>query len=187
MRKYLVLLISLLCWHTAEAQKKVVVYDLETRTPIQKARIRVDRMRTYSTDMLGTFVTPVRYDTLEVSTPKHLTCKLAATAVGDSIGLIPQAHTLNEVEVYADDLGKRLNKNLDLWTTQDKKEIDMMSSSSGVSFDLVKVFDFKGRARAKRTRKVKSALDKMEVDSDDPIEQAYLKTLKDKKKREEEE
>ena len=183
MPKYLLLLICLLHWHTANAQKRIVVYDLETRTPIQKARIRVDRMRTFSTDLRGTFVTPVKYDTLEISSAKYLTCKVAYKAVGDSIGLIPNAHNLSEVVIYGEDLAKKLNNNIDRWTTQDLQEIVMQNSNGGVGIDLASLLDFKGRARAKRTRKVKSALEKLDVDSEDPIEQAYINAMKQKQKQ----
>lgn len=183
MPKYLLLLICLLHWHTANAQKRIVVYDLETRTPIQKTRIRVDRMRTFSTDLRGTFVTPIKFDTLEISGAKYLTCKVAYKAVGDSIGLIPNAHNLSEVVIYGEDLAKKLNNNIDRWTTQDLQEIVMQNSNGGVGIDLVSLLDFKGRARAKRTRKVKSALEKLDVDSEDPIEQAYINAMKQKQKQ----
>lgn len=171
----------------AVAQKRVVVYDLETRTPIQKARIRVDRMRTFSTDMLGTFVTPARYDTLEISTPKHLVRKLAASEVGDSIGLLLKAHTLGEVEVVGEDLSKRLQRNVDDWITKDRERNALNSNSGGiVSFDIVNVFDFKGKARRKRTRKVKQALADMEETEEDPIKRAYKNTIKNRRQQEEE-
>ena len=59
----------------------------------------------------------------------------------------------------------------------------MQNSNGGVGIDLVSLLDFKGRARAKRTRKVKSALEKLDVDSEDPIEQAYINAMKQKQKQ----
>ena len=59
----------------------------------------------------------------------------------------------------------------------------MQNSNGGVDIDLVSLLDFKGRARAKRTRKVKSALEKLDVDSEDPIEQAYINAMKQKQKQ----
>ena len=43
-------LFSLLCLFSvsAYAQKKVVIYDLETRVPIRQVRVRVDKSRTYT-------------------------------------------------------------------------------------------------------------------------------------------
>ena len=34
----------------AQAQKRIIVYDKETKVPVPKARVRIDRMRTCSTD-----------------------------------------------------------------------------------------------------------------------------------------
>ena len=162
----------------AQAQKRIIVYDKETKVPVPKARVRVDRMRTFSTDYQGRFVAPARYDTLEIICPKYLTCKMAATAVGDSIGLIPSSHNLNEVVVYGEDLAKKLNRNLTNWTQQDPVETALKNAQSGVSLDVTKLLDFKTRARNKRMKKVGAALDQLAKDSDDPIEQAYIDAMR---------
>ena len=48
----------------------------------------------------------------------------------------------------------------------------------------MKIFDFKGRSRRRRTRKVKQALQKM--DEKDPVKRAYEATVKDKGEKKEE-
>lgn len=165
----------------AKAQKRVVVYDLETHTPLRSARLWVDRARTYSTDYTGRATLPAKFDSVAVSHAKYLTRKLSSQNITDSIGLIPVGHTLDEVTVYGEDLSKRLNKNLDLWTKQNKKEIEMATAQSGIgNLDVIGFFDFAGKSRRKRTRKVNNSLKELEKYSDDPIEQAYYETLKEK-------
>ena len=105
--------------------------------------------------------------------------------VGDSIGLIPRTRTLGEVEVVGEDLSKRLRENVEQWGVTDPKERQLLNpKTSVVDFDLVKIFDFKGRSRRRRTRKVKQALQKM--DEKDPVKRAYEATVKDKGEKKEE-
>lgn len=182
MYRYLVLLLLVGFCHLSKAQKRVIVYDLETRTPLKSARLWVDRARTYSTDYTGHATLPAKFDSVAVSHAKYLTRKLSSQNLTDSIGLIPVGHTLDEVTVYGEDLSKRLNQNLDLWTKQNLKEIQLATAHSGIGdLDMLSVFDFAGKARRKRTRKVNESLKKLDQYSEDPIEQAYYETLKGKK------
>ena len=160
-------LFSLLCLFSvsAYAQKKVVIYDLETRVPIRQVRVRVDKSRTYTTPYTGQLVLPEKFDTITVSHPKYLTHSMGFKEVGDSIGLIPRTRTL--------------------WGVTDPKERQLLNpKTSVVDFNFVEIFDFKGRARRRRTRKVKQALQKM--DEKDPVKRAYEATVKDKGEKKEE-
>ena len=180
-------LFSLLCLFSvsAYAQKKVVIYDLETRVPIRQVRVRVDKSRTYTTPYTGQLVLPEKFDTITVSHPKYLTHSMGFKEVGDSIGLIPRTRTLGKVEVVGEDLSKRLRENVEQWGVTDPKERQLLNpKTSVVDFDLVKIFDFKGRSRRRRTRKVKQALQKM--DEKDPVKRAYEATVKDKGEKKEE-
>lgn len=161
------------------AQRRVVIFDLETKVPIRQARVRVDKARTFTTPYTGQVVLPEKFDTVVVSHPNYLTTGLSGSMVGDTIGLIPKAHTLTEVEVVADDLSKRLKQNVEEWGLMDKTESQLANpNESLVEFDIVKMLDFKGRARRKRTRKVKKALVEMENQEKDPIVKAYKDTVK---------
>ena len=180
-------LFSLLCLFSVSvyAQKKVVIYDLETRVPIRQVRVRVDKSRTYTTPYTGQLVLPEKFDTITVSHPKYLTHSMGFKEVGDSIGLIPRTRTLGEVEVVGEDLSKRLRENVEQWGVTDPKERQLLNpKTSVVDFNFVEIFDFKGQARRRRTRKVKQALQKM--DEKDPVKRAYEATVKDKGEKKEE-
>ncbi len=186
LRRLFTLSLSLLAL-TVYAQKKVVIYDLETKVPIRQARVWVDHARTFTTPYTGVITLPEKFDTLVVSNPKYLTYTVTAKNVGDSIGLIPRTRTLGEVEILGEDLTKRFDKNLSEWRKQDKKELAMIHPKTSLAdFDFVRLFDFKGRARRKRTRKVTEALIKMETQEQDPIKRAYEKAMKEKGEQEEE-
>ena len=145
-----------------------------------------DHARTFTTPYTGVITLPEKFDTLVVSNPKYLTYTVAAKNVGDSIGLIPRTRTLGEVEILGEDLTKRFDKNLSEWRKQDKKELAMIHPKTSLAdFDFVRIFDFKGRARRKRTRKVTEALIKMENQEQDPIKRAYEKAMKEKREQEE--
>lgn len=161
------------------AQKRVVIYDLETKVPIRQVRVRVDRARTFTTPYTGQLTLPAKFDTLIVSHPKYLSYTVAFKDVGDSIGLIPRTHTLGEVEVVAEDLSKRLRDNVNLWGITDPVENQLVNPKRSVAdFDFFNMFDFKGKARKKRTRKVKKALG--DLDEKDPIKRAYEQSVKGK-------
>ena len=172
---------SLLCLLplTMAAQKNVVIYDLENKVPIRQARVRVDGVRTFTTPYTGQIVLPEKFDSIIVSHPKYLQTTLKHDAVTDSIGLIPKTHTLGEVEIVAEDLAKRLQKNVEDWGLTDKTERQLVSPKTSLAeFDFVQIFDFKGKARRKRTRKVKKALSEMDNDEKDPVIRAYKETVK---------
>ena len=169
------------------AQKRVLIYDLETKVPIRQARVRVDRARTFTANYTGQIMLPAKFDSIIVTHPKYLSLTLAAKNVGDSIGLIPKTHTLGEVEVIGEDLSKKLQQNVESWLKTDREKNAMQNvGAGGASFDIVEVFDFKGKARRKRTRKVKEALIKMDETEKDPIKRAYKEAIKNKQREEEE-
>ncbi len=175
----LLCLVSLLGY----AQKRVVIYDLETKVPIRQVRVRVDRARTFTTPYTGQLSLPEKFDTIMVIHPKYLTMSLSFKEVGDSIGLIPRTHTLGEVEVVGEDLSKRLNDNLKHWGVIDPTELQLANPKSSVAdFDFFSVFDFKEKARQRRQRKVKKALG--ELDEKDPIKRAYEEMEKKKEAEE---
>ena len=180
-------LFSLLCLFAASAygQKKVVIYDMETRVSIRQVRVRVDKARTFTTPYTGQLVLPEKFDSISVTHPKYLTHAMGFKEVGDSIGLIPRTRTLGEVEVVGEDLSKRLRENVEQWGVTDPKERQLINPKTGLAnFDIVEVFDFKGKARRRRTRKVKEALKKME--DKDPVKRTYEATVKDKGEKKEE-
>lgn len=179
------LFFSLLCLAALSgyAQKRVVIYDLETKVPIRQVRVRVDRARTFTTPYTGRLILPEKFDTIIVSHPKYLSCSVSFNEVGDSIGLIPRTHTLGEVEIVAEDLSKRLRDNVKQWGVVDRTEGQLENPKQSLAeFDFFHVFDFKGKARQRRTRKVKKALGNL--DEKDPIKRAYEQAVKGKEEEE---
>ena len=74
---------------------------------------------------------------------------------------------------------------MEQWGITDPKERQLINPKTGLAnFDIVEVFDFKGKARRRRTRKVKQALQKM--DEKAPVKRAYEATVKDKGEKKEE-
>ncbi len=179
------LLLCLASW-SVYAQKRVVIYDLETKVPIRQVRVRVDRARTFTTPYTGQLTLPEKFDSIIVSHPKYLTYSVAFKDVADSIGLIPRTHTLGEVEIVADDLSKRLRDNVNQWGITDRTEGQLANPKTSVAdFDFFPVFDFKGNARKRRTRKVKKALGNL--DEKDPVKRAYEEAVKGKEVEEDKE
>lgn len=173
-----ILPILLLVCTPLSAQRRVTVYDMEARTPLAGVSILVDRRETLHTRYDGTFLLPDGADTVIVASAKHVPRHIAVRLVRDSIGLLPMAHTLGEVVVYGEDKSKRLQGNLDTWIRQYTAGLPRPTGH-----DFVGWTDFRGKARAKRRRRVQAALDTLAGKHDDPIIRAYREEKEKKTKK----
>lgn len=135
--------------------KVAVVVDAETRARIAEAVITVDDREIGKTLWNGSFLIPDSFALLTIKKPGFLTRKLVREEITDTIELLNNGRTLNEVVVW----GKRPST---YFKYTPPKGSDMMgvSSSSGVGFDFFKaidnLFNFK---KHKRRRKARKALD----------------------------
>jgi hypothetical protein len=164
------------------AQRSIVVYNLDTKTPLRGVRIWTNTNHTDTTNYLGRCSLPEQFDTLVVSKPGFLAARLPRKLVTDSIPLLPNAHRLSEVVVYGSDLSKRLNESVNQWT---KAAATSVPQPSGYSFDFFSLFDGRARRHARQRKELEKAFKKMNTYDEDPIINAYKKTQEELKRQKE--
>lgn len=164
------------------AQRSIVVYNLDTKTPLRGVRIWTNTNHTDTTNYLGRCSLPEQFDTLVVSKPGFLAARLPRKLVTDSIPLLPNAHRLGEVVVYGNDLSKRLNESANQWA---KDAATTAPQPSGIIFDFFNLFDFRAHKQARQRKKLEKAFKKMDTYDEDPIINAYKKTQEELKRQKE--
>lgn len=177
-RVLLLFLVSMLV-SAGWAQRKVVIYDLETHTPLRRVLIWADRQLADSTDYRGQAVLPARFDTLLVSRPGYIALRIPAKSVGDSIPLLSKMNSISEVVVYGEDRTKAVQAAVDRWTKEERTEYALRHPKTGVSFDLQRLFDFRGRRARRQRKRMEQLFRQMDARENDPIIRAYRATLRD--------
>ena len=84
---------------SVNAQRKIVVYDAETKVPMRKVWVWADTQKCDSTNYLGQTTIPQQFDTLTIIKPKYLPLRIPARMVGDSISMIKDEKMIGEVAV----------------------------------------------------------------------------------------
>lgn len=177
MRRHL-LLIVLSAWVCgAMGQRRIVVYDIETRTPIRKVLVWADMHLADSTDYQGHASLPDKFDTLMISKPGYIALRIPARSVRDSIPLLPRFNSISEVVVYGDDRARKLQSVMERWTKEQKTEYALRHPKTGISFDLGTLFDFRGRRARKRQKRLEQIWKQEDARRDDPVWQAYREVL----------
>ena len=160
------------------AQRKIIVYDIETKTPIRQVWVWADTLRCDSTNYRGEVQIPDKFDMLILSKPTYVALHIPSKYVTDSIPLIKKEHSVAEVVVYGKDMTKELNKTVQKWTKQQRDEYALQHPNTGVSLDFFSLFNPKERKRRKMREKQKAIFDQWDEQEKDPIFLLYQETLK---------
>lgn len=177
MARLVFILISLfLSLTTVKAQKSCVVASAEDHVPIREALIHTDNNHWARTDYRGYFTMKYQFDSATVSKPGYLKTTIYLKTLPDTLFLLPESRQLGEVEVWGKDQQhvREMEQGI-----QDKiNENPPLSNSSGVSFDLAKMMDKRGRRDAKHLKTARKIIG--ELGRPDPLEEAFKKATGDK-------
>lgn len=179
MLRFLSFFLLALVAQDAIAQRRITVYDLDSKRPLRGARVWTNTNYSDTTNYLGHCMIPEKFDTLVVSKPGYLPSRIPYYIVRDTIPLLSNHNRLNEVVVYGEDKRKKLNENIKNWTYQDPVERALQRSPYGfnpiglaiyIADKVIKLFP----------RKHKKA---PEAITEDPILKAYQETQEELKAR----
>lgn len=145
---------------SVKAQRKIMVYDAETKVPMRKVWVWADTQKCDSTNYLGQTTIPQQFDTLTIIKPKYLPLRIPARMVGDSISMIKDEKMIGEVVVYGKDMQTQLNKTIQGWMKADANERAMLApplSVHSISFlcltSKLRSIESKGNACSTRSNK----------------------------------
>lgn len=168
---------------SVNAQRKIVVYDAETKVPMRKVWVWADTQKCDSTNYLGQTTIPQQFDTLTIIKSKYLPLRIPARMVGDSISMIKDEKMIGEVVVYGKDMQTQLNKTIQGWMKADANERAMLAPSSVGAFDFFSMFDFKAKKYRKQRQRMLNSFKQMDKLDEDPIIQIYKETQKEQQQK----
>lgn len=177
MRYFLILLFTILSASNIMGQRKIVVFNLETKTPLRNVKVWTSDGKSDSTNYMGQCLIPEKFDTLTVSKPGFLAIRIPFAQVKDSIALLSNYHRLDEVTVYGTNYSKKIQTNINKWTAYDKTEYALEHPASGNILGLLVYLGQK--AYTKLFKKPKTETDPSLTE--DPILKAYQETMEEKK------
>lgn len=177
MLRFLPFCLALLFVQELAAQRRITVYDLDSKRPLRSARVWTNTNYSDTTDYLGHCLIPEKFDTLVVSKPGYMPSRIPFHMVGDTIPLLSNYNRLDEVVVYGEDKSKKLNENIKSWTYQDPTEYALQHPTYG--------FNILGLAALLVEKASKLLPHKHgkapEVDTEDPILKSYRETQEELK------
>lgn len=187
MRRLLLFYILLLTAFSVHAQeqkdslRKFVVADMETRVPIRDVVVTTGSGYKDTTNYRGVCYIPVQFDTLTIAKPNYLTERLLPKETKDSTYLIPNSKRLSEVTVW----GKQEYNGKMQGIDRAIQEGAANAPGGIVSFDLARLLDKRYRKDMKNLKKTRKIFQQMDQYDEDPIVNAYLKTMEEKRLEEE--
>ncbi len=138
----------LLCCTICAAQRRHVIRDMETGTPLRGVTVifnGIDSCRT-ATDYTGTFFAPDSIRTLTMKHPKYEKRMMERQEMTDTIELLPNMNKLNEVVIR----GKRRKMAPEIMGGVKMAAMTAPQQGGTVNFDLMDLLTYKKR---KKTRK----------------------------------
>ena len=186
MRKILLhfLLLAPLCAKGQEPQKplrKFVVCDIETRVPIRDAIVWTKDGYRDTTNYRGICYIPEQFDTLSVYKANYLTERLLLKEAKDSTFLIPNNKRISEVTIWGKDGTKGPVMDFGKAIREGMAEDAASKAAFNLPFDFAKMLDKRYRRDQKHLVKMRKSFKQMDTYDEDPIVNAYKKTLEEKR------
>lgn len=141
---------------TLQAQRVVVVCDMETHTPIRNVVVVTTEKYRDTTNYLGVCHLPVSFTEATFMCPKYIAYTLKPENMADTVLLLPALNALSEVVVW----GKDLKNNSIMMLTNAAKAAaaSIPHPKTGVNFDAAMMFDRRLRRDKKHLKKAKEIL-----------------------------
>lgn len=165
MFRFLMFLVFLGYGSRAAGQRRVWVFDMDTRKPVPGVAIRADHRKAVTTRLDGTALIEEPFDSISFSHVQYGFERLARAELTDTMFLLPNDHMLPEVTVT--ELDPRVKGLITAWA----KTGAMMGAAEApaglVSFDFANMLDRRGRRDRKHKKQAEVILkewDKKKVD-----------------------
>lgn len=140
---------------SVRAQVEAVVFDIETKRPIEGATVYVNPGGSVKTDVHGRFAVEGECNSITVACQGYESLSMAKENVPDTLWMLPDGHSLDELVVY----GRKPKLGFDMDKVSGKKEKRLENKSGIGGLDFFHAVQFKKRKQAKRRKKIKEMLD----------------------------
>lgn len=140
---------------TAQAQRGIIVVDLDTYKGVEGVTITDNFNNTVSTDRSGRAMLPAGVDSVTFSHVLYAKEKLSITEVADTMYLLPNDHHLPEVTAWAPNPELSRSMLLAIY-----KETELLTPPrSMIQFDFFRMFDRRAKRDAKHLERAQEVLE----------------------------
>lgn len=154
LKKTTLLLLFCAIFTEMQAQRRLVVIDMDTNLPVRDVSVRIDSQKVKQTDYLGRIDIPIAFDSIAFSHMRYEYERITMAELGDTMFLLPKEHMLPEVKVNA--IKPELMARLNAWVKKAAGEGAAFAPSGG--FDFFEIFDRRGRRDRKHLERAKKIL-----------------------------
>ncbi len=145
----------IMLWLTAvecEAQTNGIVFDAESRRPVQGVKIYINPRGMVLTDRNGRFHIPQKCNSVTMTHLNYVSRSLNSEELKDTIWLLPRLHRLDEVVITAK--GPKVGFNIDETVRKNSMQ-GAAKAPSGLGFDFFSLFKkHKSKKKQKRIDKI---------------------------------
>ena len=156
MKKVIVLLLCSIVSIEMQAQRRIVVVDMDTNVPIRDVSVKIDSQKVVQTDYLGRIDVPIVFDSIAFSHVRYEHERLTMTEVGDTMFLLPKEHMLPEVTIS--ELDPRVKGLISGWAMAGAMEGAALAPRGVATFDFANMLDRRGRRDRKHLERAKKIL-----------------------------
>ena len=150
MKQVFIILLATLWAVCAQAQRRIVVIDMDTELPVSGVSVKVDKERSVTTDHMGRVSVPVVFDSISFRHVRYEPERIALAEVPDTMYMLP------EVNVSA--ASPELLAMFKGWAMAGAAIGAAEAPRGVVTFDFASVLDRRGRRDKKHLERAKKIL-----------------------------
>lgn len=156
LKKTTLLLLFCAIFTEMQAQRRLVVIDMDTNLPVRDVSVRIDSQKVKQTDYLGRIDIPIAFDSIAFSHMRYEYERITMAELGDTMFLLPKEHMLPEVKVT--ELNPQTKATIAGWVMSGAMEGAALAPRGVASFDFFEIFDRRGRRDRKHLERAKKIL-----------------------------
>lgn len=156
MKQGFIIILATLWAVCAQAQRRIVVIDMDTDLPVSGVSVKVDKERSVTTDHMGRVSVPVVFDSISFRHVRYEPERIALAEVPDTMYMLPVEHMLPEVNVSA--ASPELLAMFKGWAMAGAAIGAAEAPRGVVTFDFASVLDRRGRRDKKHLERAKKIL-----------------------------
>jgi len=156
MKKMFFLLLCGIVSIEMQAQRRIIVIDMDTNLPVKDVSVKIDSLKVVQTDYLGRIDVPVVFDSIAFSHMRYEYERITMAELTDTMFLLPKEHMLPEVRVT--ELNPRAKGVISGWVMAGAMEGAALAPRGVASFDFANLLDRRGRRDRKHLKRAQKIL-----------------------------
>ena len=156
MKKVIFLLLCGIVSIEIQAQRRIIVIDMDTNLPVKDVSVKIDSQKVVQTDYLGRIDVPVVFDSIAFSHMRYEYERITMAELTDTMFLLPKEHLLPEVTIT--ELNPRVKGLIAGWAMAGAMEGAALAPRGVATFDFANLLDRRGRRDRKHLKRAQKIL-----------------------------